>query len=137
MVGGNLILELDILSGRVLNIRIPFMLDVYRVVFGMVVITISSCVIIYNGYYIDSEVFYDRFCKIVLLFVISILFLVIIPNFLGLIIGWDGLGLTSYLLVIYYQDKRSLGSGTLTVLSNRVGDVLFFIGIRLIRRFSR
>jgi NADH:ubiquinone oxidoreductase subunit 5 (subunit L)/multisubunit Na+/H+ antiporter MnhA subunit len=42
------------------------------------------------------------------------------------------LGLTSYLLVIYYQDKRSLASGILTVLRNRVGDVLFFIGIGLV-----
>jgi len=39
--------------------------------------------------------------------------------------------------VIYYQDKRSLGSGTLTVLRNRVGDVLFFIAISLIRALSR
>ena len=85
--GGNVVMELEIISGRVLNIRIPFMLDVYRVVFGIVVITISSCVMLYNGYYIDGEVFYDRFCKLVLLFVLSILFLVIIPNFLGLMIG--------------------------------------------------
>lgn len=40
-------------------------------------------------------------------------------------------------MVIYYQDKRSLGSGTLTVLRNRIGDVLFFIGISLIRGLSR
>lgn len=39
--------------------------------------------------------------------------------------------------MIYYQDKRSLGSGTLTVLSNRVGDVLFFIAISLGRALSR
>lgn len=135
--GGGVVVELDILGSGVLNMRIPFIFDVYRVLFSMVVITISRCVILYNGFYIDGEVFYNRFCKLVLLFVISILLLVIIPNFLGLILGWDGLGLTSYLLVIYYQDRRSLGSGTLTVLSNRVGDVLFFIAISLRRALSR
>nr|YP_006576378.1 NADH dehydrogenase subunit 5 [Iridona iridescens]AEV94272.1 NADH dehydrogenase subunit 5 [Iridona iridescens] len=134
--GGNTIVELEVMSGTVLNMNIPMMLDIYSVVFGMVVITISSCIMLYNGFYMDGELFYDRFCKLVLLFVLSMLFLVVIPNFLGLMIGWDGLGLTSYLLVIYYQDKRSLGSGTLTVLSNRVGDVLFFIGISLISSFS-
>lgn len=41
------------------------------------------------------------------------------------------------MLVIYYQDKRSLGSGTLTVLRNRVGDVLFFVGIGLARGVGR
>ena len=135
--GGNIVLELEAISGSALNIRVPFMLDTYSVVFGIVVLTISSCIILYNGFYIDSEVFYNRFCKLVVLFVLSILFLVIIPNFLGLIIGWDGLGLTSYLLVIYYQDKRSLGSGTLTVLRNRIGDVLFFVGISLISGVCR
>ena len=129
----SLIIELDMLLVGVLDICISLIIDTYRVVFGLVVITISSCVILYNGFYMRDEVYYNRFCKLVFLFVLSMLFLVIIPNFLGLIVGWDGLGLTSYLLVVYYQDKRSLGSGTLTVLSNRVGDVLFFIGISLCR----
>lgn len=134
--GGSGMVELEALLGGLININVPFVMDSYSVIFGIVVITISRCIILYNGFYIDRELFYDRFCKLVLLFVLSILFLVIIPNLLGLIVGWDGLGLTSYLLVIYYQDKRSLGSGTLTVLSNRVGDVLFFVGIGLARAFS-
>lgn len=84
---GSLVLDIEILGSGVLNINIPFILDIYRVVFGMVVIIISSCVILYNGFYIDGELFYDRFCKLVLLFVLSILFLVLIPNYLGLIVG--------------------------------------------------
>lgn len=137
LTGEVLVVELDLLGSRVLNINIPFVVDVYRLLFCLIVLIISRSVMLYNGFYIDREVFYRRFCKLVLLFVLSILFLVFIPNLLGLIIGWDGLGLTSYLLVIYYQDKKSLGSGTLTVLRNRVGDVLFFIGIRLASGISR
>jgi NADH-ubiquinone oxidoreductase chain 5 len=38
-------------------------------------------------------------------------------------LGWDGLGMVSYLLVIYYQNVRSYGAGMLTVLSNPIGDV--------------
>nr|YP_009431953.1 NADH dehydrogenase subunit 5 [Donax trunculus]ATA66402.1 NADH dehydrogenase subunit 5 [Donax trunculus] len=129
--GEVLVVELDLLGSSVLNMNIPFVVDVYSLLFCLIVLMISSSVMLYNGFYMDSEVFYSRFCKLVLLFVLSMLFLVFIPNLLGLMIGWDGLGLTSYLLVIYYQDKKSLGSGTLTVLSNRVGDVLFFIGISL------
>jgi len=81
------VVELDILTSGVLNISIPFILDVYSVLFSLVVIIISRCVILYNGFYIDAEQYYNRFSKLVLLFVISILFLVIIPNFLGLILG--------------------------------------------------
>ncbi len=82
-----MVVELDILTSGVLNISIPFILDVYSVLFSLVVIIISRCVILYNGFYIDAEQYYNRFSKLVLLFVISILFLVIIPNFLGLILG--------------------------------------------------
>nr|YP_009431966.1 NADH dehydrogenase subunit 5 [Donax variegatus]ATA66415.1 NADH dehydrogenase subunit 5 [Donax variegatus] len=129
--GEVLVVELDLLGSSALNMNIPFVIDVYSLLFCLIVLMISSSVMLYNGFYMDSEVFYARFCKLVLLFVLSMLFLVFIPNLLGLMVGWDGLGLTSYLLVIYYQDKKSLGSGTLTVLSNRVGDVLFFMGISL------
>lgn len=80
-------MELDILGGRVLNLNIPLILDIYSVVFRIVVVLISGCVMFYNGFYIDREEFYNRFCKLVLLFVISMLFLVVIPNFLGLMIG--------------------------------------------------
>nr|YP_006576390.1 NADH dehydrogenase subunit 5 [Hiatula diphos]AEV94284.1 NADH dehydrogenase subunit 5 [Hiatula diphos] len=128
---GVVLFEVDLLCGELLNMSVPFVLDTYSVMFSFVVLLISSSVMLYNGFYMDGEVFYNRFCKLVLLFVLSMLFLVFIPSLLGLMVGWDGLGLTSYLLVIYYQDKRSLGSGTLTVLSNRIGDVLFFIGIGL------
>nr|YP_009642914.1 NADH dehydrogenase subunit 5 [Sanguinolaria ovalis]QCQ20478.1 NADH dehydrogenase subunit 5 [Sanguinolaria ovalis] len=131
MSRGVVLFEVDLLCGELLNMSVPFILDSYSVMFSFVVLLISSSVMLYNGFYMDSEVFYSRFCKLVLLFVLSMLFLVFIPSLLGLMVGWDGLGLTSYLLVIYYQDKRSLGSGTLTVLSNRIGDVLFFIGIGL------
>lgn len=82
-----MVVELDILTSGVLNISIPFILDVYSVLFRLVVIIISRCVILYNGFYMDAEQYYNRFSKLVLLFVISILFLVMIPNFLGLILG--------------------------------------------------
>jgi NADH-ubiquinone oxidoreductase chain 5 len=42
---------------------------------------------------------------------------------INILLSWDGLGLVSYLLVIYHQNVRSYGAGMLTVLSNRNGDV--------------
>lgn len=80
-------LEFDFLRRSVLNTRVPFMIDNYRTIFRIAVIMISSCVIYYNGFYMDSEVFYSRFCKLVLLFVLSMFFLIIIPNLLGLMVG--------------------------------------------------
>jgi len=57
----------------------------------------------------------------VLMSIFSIMFWIIIPNVVSMLLGWDGLGLVSYLLVICYQNLKSCGAGMLTVLSNRIG----------------
>jgi len=57
-------------------------------------------------------------------------------HIISILLGWDGLDLVSYLLVIYYQNVRSYGAGMLTVLSNRIGDVAFFMVIVWIINFS-
>lgn len=46
-----------------------------------------------------------------------------------MILGWDGLGLSSYILVIYYQNPSSRASGLLTILTNRLGDIIILISI--------
>ena len=77
-----------------------------------------------------------RFISLVLIFVVSITFLIISPNIICILLGWDGLGLVSYLLVIYYQNVKSYGAGMLTVLSNRIGDVALLMVIASIINFG-
>ena len=55
--------------------------------------------------------------------------LIISPNMIRILLGWDGLGLVSYCLVIYYQNVKSYNAGILTALSNRIGDVTLLIVI--------
>ena len=76
-----------------------------------------------------DDPFIARFVYLVLSFVLSINFLIFIPNLITLLLGWDGLGLTSFLLVIYYQNPKSLAAGIITALTNRIGDVLILISI--------
>jgi NADH:ubiquinone oxidoreductase subunit 5 (subunit L)/multisubunit Na+/H+ antiporter MnhA subunit len=57
------------------------------------------------------------------------LFLIISPNVISILIGWDGLDLVSYLLIIYYQNVKSYGAGVLIVLCNRIGDVVLLMVI--------
>lgn len=79
----------------------------------------------------QEDPFINRFTILVLLFVASINILIFIPHFMALLLGWDGLGITSFVLVIYYQNPKSLGAGIITALTNRIGDVILLISIAL------
>jgi NADH-ubiquinone oxidoreductase chain 5 len=71
-----------------------------------------------------------------------IIFLIISPNVISILLGWDGLGLVSYLTLIYYQNVNSYGAGMLIVLSNLIGDIALLVdwlvtaGVHLLIRFS-
>ena len=93
---------------------------------------ISGRVLIFRTSYIRQEVYFSRFIGLVLLFICSIFLLIISPNLISLLLGWDGLGVTSYLLVIFYQRNKSHNAGLITALTNRLGDVGLLIRIRLI-----
>lgn len=111
----------------------PVVLDCYRVVFSFVVVLISSMVLLFSTAYIDCEENLSRFVWLIVLFVASINFLVFTPRLLAVVLGWDGLGLISFVLVIYYQRDKALGAGLVTALINRVGDVLLLGSISLLR----
>jgi NADH-ubiquinone oxidoreductase chain 5 len=84
------------------------------------VFIISSLVILYSDDYMFGGLIIICFIVLVLMFVVSVMFLIISPTVISILLGWDGLGLVSYLLVIYCQNVRSYGAGMLTVLSNGI-----------------
>jgi len=90
---------------------------------------IRGNVIFYSIYYIERGKYNIRFLVLLVLFILSIIFFISSPRIVRIFLGWDGLGLVSYLLVNFYGNKRSLNSGMLTVLRNRLGDVFLLIGI--------
>nr|AHC32046.1 NADH dehydrogenase subunit 5 [Eubasilissa regina] len=94
-----------------------------------VVFLISSMVIFYSWSYMYADINKNRFLVLVLLFVMSMMFMIISPNLISILLGWDGLGLVSYCLVIYYQNVKSYNAGMLTILSNRVGDAAILMAI--------
>nr|ALO77147.1 NADH deshydrogenase subunit 5 [Libnetis granicollis] len=83
----------------------------------------------YSSDYMSSDLNMVRFIYLILLFVLSMMFMIISPNLISILLGWDGLGLISYCLVIYYQNLKAYNSGMITALSNRVGDVALLISI--------
>lgn len=127
-----LILEWIILSQNSLNIEFIVYIDWVSIIFIRIIFLISSFIIVYRYIYINKEIYFKRFIYLVIIFIISIILIIIRPNGLRILFGWDGLGLTSYLLVIYYQNFRSFNSGIVTVLCNRIGDIGILIFIRLL-----
>nr|AII02477.1 NADH dehydrogenase subunit 5 [Noctua pronuba] len=124
-----ILLEWEIISFNSVSIIMSILLDWMSLLFMMFVFLISSVVIYYSKSYMSSELNLSRFIILVLLFVFSMMLLIISPNIISILLGWDGLGLVSYCLVIYYQNLKSYNAGMLTALSNRIGDVFILMVI--------
>lgn len=107
-------------------------LDRVSLLFACSVFFISANVCWFAVGYLDGEAFIKRFRFLVFFFVVSINLLIFSGNLITVLLGWDGLGLTSFLLVIYYQTSYSLGAGLITVLTNRLGDVGLILSIALL-----
>nr|QHR79481.1 NADH dehydrogenase subunit 5 [Gonimbrasia belina] len=122
-------LEWEIITLNSSSLVMSILLDWMSLLFMMFVCLISSMVIYYSKSYMQSELNLNRFIILVLLFVFSMILLVISPNMISILLGWDGLGLISYCLVIYYQNLKSYNAGMLTALTNRIGDVFILMVI--------
>nr|AMX22545.1 NADH dehydrogenase subunit 5 [Coptotermes acinaciformis raffrayi] len=118
------------------SVVMTFLFDWMSLLFMGFVFIISSLVILYSDDYMFGDLNIFRFISLVLMFVVSMMFLIVSPNMISILLGWDGLGLVSYLLVIYYQNVSSYGAGMLTVLSNRIGDVALLMVIAWMLNFG-
>uniref|UniRef100_UPI003001B32E NADH dehydrogenase subunit 5 n=1 Tax=Theopropus sinecus TaxID=2908872 RepID=UPI003001B32E len=126
--------ELVMLSSS--SIVMTLLLDWMSMLFMSFVLLISSLVILYSEDYMSGDITLNRFIYLVLMFVLSMIFLIMSPNLISILLGWDGLGLVSYCLVIYYQNVKSYNAGTLTALSNRVGDAALLMAIAWMLNFG-
>nr|YP_010447005.1 NADH dehydrogenase subunit 5 [Loxocera sinica]UTM10370.1 NADH dehydrogenase subunit 5 [Loxocera sinica] len=122
-------LEWELLSLNSNMIVMTFLFDWMSLLFMSFVLLISSLVIYYSMEYMMGDLTINRFIMLVLMFVFSMMMLIISPNLISILLGWDGLGLVSYCLVIYYQNIKSYNAGMLTALSNRIGDVALLMAI--------
>nr|ASY98241.1 NADH dehydrogenase subunit 5 [Sphodromantis viridis] len=118
------------------SIVMTLLLDWMSLLFMSFVTLISSLVILYSEDYMMGDITLNRFIFLVLMFVLSMMFLIISPNLISILLGWDGLGLVSYCLVVYYQNVKSYNAGMLTALSNRVGDVALLMAIAWMLNFG-
>nr|YP_010930313.1 NADH dehydrogenase subunit 5 [Apphia nigricauda]WKK49902.1 NADH dehydrogenase subunit 5 [Apphia nigricauda] len=126
----SMIIELSLFSMNSLNINYILLMDYISMTFMSVVLFISSMVILYSYSYMgglsNSSI---RFLFLVILFVLSMVLMILSPSLVSIMLGWDGLGLVSYCLVIYYMSNNSYLAGLITCLTNRLGDAGLLICI--------
>lgn len=137
ITGDTIILDFNILTINSLEFNFIIIIDATSLTFIGVVTLIASCVTLFRKDYMAGDPLIQRFIWLVFIFVISIIALIIRPNIIRILLGWDGLGLVSYALVIYYQNIKSFNAGILTALSNRIGDVIILISIALMASMGR
>nr|YP_010480542.1 NADH dehydrogenase subunit 5 [Nasonia giraulti]UVN15267.1 NADH dehydrogenase subunit 5 [Nasonia giraulti] len=124
-------MEWNVMILNSVNINLFIYMDWIMLMFIFMVLLISSMIMLYCCEYMGHDNNNIRFFYLVFFFILSMLLMVVSPNMISILIGWDGLGLISYCLVIFYQNNYSFNSGMLTILLNRIGDVTILMSISM------
>jgi len=139
--GGIPLFHYDWLVQGAASYTISFHLDNLGIAMMVVVTTVSLLVQFYSQGYMENSAGYARFFSYLSLFAFSMLVIVFAENFLVMFVGWELVGLSSYLLIGFWINKRAkpaedrLSPATAAIeafIANRVGDVGFMIGIMIL-----
>ena len=116
-----------------LNVDMAFYLDPLSMTMAVMVTTVSTLIHIYSIGYMHGDRSYWRFFSFLNLFVFAMLLLVMGDNFVVMFIGWEGVGLCSYLLIgFWYTDIEKARAGMKAFVVNRFGDFGFLAGLLLL-----
>ena len=116
-----------------LNVNFGFLIDSLSAVMMLVTTGISFLIAVFSINYIHRERGFSRFFTVTPLFVFAMLVLVMADNYVLLFLGWESLGVCSYLLIgFYYERTAAAHAGTKAFVMNRIGDAGFLLGIFLI-----
>jgi NADH-quinone oxidoreductase subunit L len=121
-------------SGAVgqLNVNVGFLLDPLSAVMLLVVTGVGFLIHVYSIGYMAHEGGYYRFFGYMNLFMFSMLSLILADNYLMMFVGWEGVGLCSYLLIgFYFHRKSASDAGKKAFVVNRIGDAGFLMGVML------
>ena len=126
-----------------MDVKFGFTVDQVTAVMMSVVTLVSTVVHVYSNYYMESDKSFNRFFSYLSAFVFSMMVLVMSDNFLGLFIGWEGVGVCSWLLVGFWYHKKDetrdvnpsispAWAANEAFIMNRIADLGLLVGIFLI-----
>ena len=115
------------------NIKLGFLVDNITIIMLLVVSLISTCTHIFSTQYLKDDIRYSRYFAYLGLFTFSMNGIVLSNNLMSMYMFWELVGVSSYLLIGHWFEKDSAANANKKAfLTNRVGDIGFFIGIMLI-----
>ncbi|HEX6098073.1 MAG TPA: NADH-quinone oxidoreductase subunit L [Thermoanaerobaculia bacterium] len=115
------------------SVDLAFRVDPLSCTMLMIVTWIGFLIHVYATGYMSHEKGFTRFFTYLNLFMFMMLLLVLGANYMVMFVGWDGVGLCSYLLIGFYYDKHfAADAGKKAFITNRIGDFGFILGIFLI-----
>ena len=115
------------------SFEIAFYLDRLSAVMVLVVTGVGSLIHVYSTGYMKDDESYARFFAYLNLFLFFMLLLVLGRSVLVLFVGWEGVGLASYLLIgFWFEDPEKASAGKKAFITNRVGDAAFLLGMFLL-----
>jgi NADH-quinone oxidoreductase subunit L len=117
-------------EGALLDVEWSYQLDALSSVFMLIVTGVGLCIFVFATGYMHGDPGFYRFFAYLGLFMFSMLVLVMGSNFMMMFVGWEGVGLCSYLLIGYYFDRKEAGDASRKAfITNRIGDFGFALAV--------
>ena len=121
------------ISAGTFSVDAAFRFDPLSAVMALIVTGVSFLIHVYSIGYMKGDAGYNRYFAYLNLFVFFMLALVLADNPLVMFVGWEGVGLCSYLLIgFWYDDPEKASAGKKAFITNRVGDAGFLLGLMLL-----